>query len=106
MPKVYSKNIPFDRALRLFRRKVDSSGILQEVRKREYYEKPAQKKQRKLNQIKRKRKKLTIPRKKREEKEKEFNQLANQMNHQVRKQIQTLILIKILTKDQEEDFEL
>ena len=40
MPKVHSKNIPFDRALRIFRKKVDNSGILQEVRKREYYEKP------------------------------------------------------------------
>lgn len=58
MPKVYSKNIPFDRALRIFRKKVDNSGILQEVRKREYYEKPAQKKQRKLNAAKRRQEKI------------------------------------------------
>ena len=45
--------MPFERAMRIFRRKVDNSGILQEVRKREYYEKPAQKKQRKLNAAKR-----------------------------------------------------
>ena len=53
MPSVNSKNMPFERAMRIFRRKVDNSGILQEVRKREYYEKPAQKKQRKLNAAKR-----------------------------------------------------
>jgi small subunit ribosomal protein S21 len=53
MPKVHSKNIPFERAMRIFRRKVDNSGILQEVRKREYYEKPAQKKQRLKNAAKR-----------------------------------------------------
>ncbi len=58
MPKVYSKNIPFDRALRIFRKKVDNAGILQEVRKREYYEKPAQKKQRKLNAAKRRQQKI------------------------------------------------
>ena len=39
--------------MRIFRRKVDNSGILQEVRKREYYEKPAQKKQRLKNAAKR-----------------------------------------------------
>lgn len=45
--------MPFERAMRIFRRKVDNSGILQEVRKREYYEKPAQKKQRLKNAAKR-----------------------------------------------------
>tara|TARA_B100000686_G_scaffold278233_1_gene298090 strand:+ start:134 stop:358 length:225 start_codon:yes stop_codon:yes gene_type:complete len=58
MPKVYSKNLPFERALRIFRKKVDKAGTLQEVRKREYYEKPAQKKQRKLNAAKRRQQKI------------------------------------------------
>jgi small subunit ribosomal protein S21 len=58
MPKVYSKNIPFDRALRIFRKKVDNAGILQEVRKREYYEKPAQRKQRLKNAAKRRQQKI------------------------------------------------
>ena len=58
MPKVYSKNLPFERALRIFRKKVDRAGTLQEVRKREYYEKPAQKKQRKLNAAKRRQQKI------------------------------------------------
>ena len=47
MPKVYSKNLPFERALRIFRKKVDRAGTLQEVRKREYYEKPTAKRKRK-----------------------------------------------------------
>ena len=46
MPKVYSKNMPFERALRLFRKKVQNAGVIQEVRKREYYEKPNQKRKR------------------------------------------------------------
>ena len=58
MPKVYSKNLPFERALRIFRKKVDNAGILQEVRKREYYEKPAQKKQRLKNAAKRRQEKI------------------------------------------------
>ena len=58
MPKVYSKNLPFERALRIFRKKVDRAGTLQEVRKREYYEKPAQKKQRKLDAAKRRQQKI------------------------------------------------
>ena len=39
--------MPFDVALRKFRKACDRAGIVAEVRKREYYEKPAQKKQRK-----------------------------------------------------------
>ena len=58
MPKVYSKNIPFDRALRIFRKKVEKAGVLQEVRKREYYEKPAQRKQRLKNAAKRRQQKI------------------------------------------------
>lgn len=58
MPKVYSKNLPFERALRIFRKKVDNAGILQEVRKREHYEKPAERKQRKMNAAKRRQQKI------------------------------------------------
>lgn len=42
-----AKPMPFDVALRKFRKACDRAGIVNEVRKREYYEKPAQKKQRK-----------------------------------------------------------
>ena len=37
----------FDQMLRQFKKKVERAGTIQEVRKREYYEKPAQKRQRK-----------------------------------------------------------
>lgn len=37
----------FDNALRRFRKVVDKSGIMTELRKREYYEKPSVKKKRK-----------------------------------------------------------
>ena len=47
MPSVNSKNMPFERALRIFRRKCDNAGIVQEVRKREYFEKPTAKRKRK-----------------------------------------------------------
>ena len=46
MPSINSKNMPFERALRIFRKKCLTAGIVQEVRKREYYEKPNQKRKR------------------------------------------------------------
>lgn len=39
--------MPFDVALRKFRKAVERAGIIQEVRKREFYEKPAAKRRRK-----------------------------------------------------------
>ena len=39
--------MPFERALRIFRRKCDNAGIVQEVRKREFFEKPTAKRKRK-----------------------------------------------------------
>jgi|TARA_B110001454_G_scaffold142597_1_gene132400 small subunit ribosomal protein S21 len=36
----------FDQMLRKFKKKVERAGTLQEIKKREYYEKPAQKRQR------------------------------------------------------------
>lgn len=41
------KPMPFDVALRKFRKACDRAGIVQECRKREFYEKPAAKRQRK-----------------------------------------------------------
>ena len=38
--------MPFERALRIFRRKCQNAGIVQEVREREYFEKPNQKRKR------------------------------------------------------------
>ena len=41
------KEMPFDVALRKFKKACDKAGIVQEVRKREFYEKPTAKKKRK-----------------------------------------------------------
>jgi len=49
--------MPFERALRIFRKKCQTAGIVQEVRKREYFEKPNQKKHKK-NQAQARRNKL------------------------------------------------
>jgi small subunit ribosomal protein S21 len=40
--------MPFDVGLRKFRKACDKAGIVQEVRKREFYEKPAAKRKRKM----------------------------------------------------------
>jgi len=42
-----ARPMPFDVALRKFRKAVEKAGIIQEVRKREFYEKPNQKRKRK-----------------------------------------------------------
>lgn len=48
MPNVRVKeNEPFDVALRRFKRSCEKAGILAEVRKREYYEKPTSVRKRK-----------------------------------------------------------
>ena len=46
--------LTFDQMLRKFKKKVERAGTIQEVRKREYYEKPAQKRQRKKKEAIRK----------------------------------------------------
>jgi ribosomal protein S21 len=48
-PQTYS----FDRILRTFRTKVKNSGKLEKIKEKQYYEKPAQKKQRVKNAAKR-----------------------------------------------------
>lgn len=45
--KTSKKEISFEQKFKQFKKAVEKSGIIQECRKREYYEKPAQKKQRK-----------------------------------------------------------
>jgi small subunit ribosomal protein S21 len=47
MPTIDSSKMPLERALRMFRRKCDNAGIILEVRKREYFEKPTAKRKRK-----------------------------------------------------------
>lgn len=48
MPSVKVKeNEPFDVALRRFKRSCEKAGILSEIRRREFYEKPTQERKRK-----------------------------------------------------------
>jgi len=51
--KQNNPNYNFDRLLRNFRNKVKRSGLMDDIRKKEYYEKPAQRKQRLKNAAKR-----------------------------------------------------
>ena len=53
MPRIVSRNMSFEKALRIFRKKVDSAGIKDEIRRREFYEKPTNRRRRKLNESKR-----------------------------------------------------
>jgi len=50
--KVIIKKGNFDRALRQFKRKITEEGLLQEVREREYYEKPSDERRSKLKAAK------------------------------------------------------
>jgi len=52
-PKKHSGPPPFDVLMRKFRKKCEKDGIVQEVRKRQYYEKPSAKRQKKINDFKR-----------------------------------------------------
>ena len=58
--KNFDKNKPrplsFEQMLKKFNKKVERDGTLQEVRKREFYEKPAQRKQRRKKEAIRKEK--------------------------------------------------
>jgi len=48
MPSVRVKeNEPFDIALRRFKRSCEKAGVLSEIRRREFYEKPTQERKRK-----------------------------------------------------------
>ena len=49
MPSVkVRENEPFDIAMRRFKRSCEKAGVLSEVRRREFYEKPTQARQRKM----------------------------------------------------------
>lgn len=60
MPSVRVKeNEPFEVAMRRFKRSCEKAGILAEIRRREFYEKPtAERKRKKIAAIKRYQKKL------------------------------------------------
>ena len=46
-PRLEKKVVPFDVMMRNFKNKVEESGILNDVRAKEFYEKPAAKRKRK-----------------------------------------------------------
>ena len=48
------ENEPFENALRRFKKQCEKAGVLSEIRKREYYEKPSVKRKRKLLAAKKK----------------------------------------------------
>ena len=48
MPSITTNNMSFEKALRIFRKKVENSGMKDRLREKEYYEKPNQKRRRKL----------------------------------------------------------
>jgi small subunit ribosomal protein S21 len=47
-------NESIDEALRRFKRECEKAGIMQEIKKREYYESPSVKRKKKMQEIKRK----------------------------------------------------
>ncbi|MFZ8860914.1 MAG: 30S ribosomal protein S21 [Thermocrinis sp.] len=47
---VVSENEPFEKAFKKFKRLVEKEGILTEVRRRQFYEKPSEKKKRRERQ--------------------------------------------------------
>ena len=48
MPSINTKNMSFEKALRIFRKKVENAGIKDAVREKEYYETPTARRRRKL----------------------------------------------------------
>ena len=49
MPSITTKNMSFEKALRIFRKKVENSGMKDKLREKEYYEKPTAKRRRKIS---------------------------------------------------------
>lgn len=47
MPRITTKNMSFEKALRIFRKQCDNAGIKDAVRSKEFYEKPNAKRRRK-----------------------------------------------------------
>jgi len=53
-------NEPFERAFRRFTKACEKSGLMSDIKKHQHFEKPSEKKKRKLNSAKRKMRKLMI----------------------------------------------
>ncbi|MFH1069571.1 MAG: 30S ribosomal protein S21 [Candidatus Glassbacteria bacterium] len=58
MPEVYiDDGESFEKALKKFKKKCEKAGILSDLRKHRHFEKPSEKRKRKINSAKRKQKK-------------------------------------------------
>ena len=56
MPKVdVKKNEPLEKALRIFKRKIDREGVLKQLKARKHYEKPSERKRRKRRDARKRR---------------------------------------------------
>jgi small subunit ribosomal protein S21 len=53
LPRIVANNMSFEKALRIFRKKVENANLKDDLRKKEFYEKPNQKRRRKANEQKR-----------------------------------------------------
>ncbi|MCA9733573.1 MAG: 30S ribosomal protein S21 [Deferribacteres bacterium] len=59
MPGVIVRdNEPFDRALKRFSKTCERAGIISDIRKHQYFEKPSERRKRKMKEAKRKMRKL------------------------------------------------
>lgn len=68
MTTIYvDENEPMDKALRRFKKECMKAGILKELRSREHYEKPSEKRRRKLEAARRKARRHMLKMKKRME---------------------------------------
>jgi ribosomal protein S21 len=50
MPSIYCKNMPTEKAIRIFRKKCEAAQIKERCRELEFYEKPTVKRKRKKNE--------------------------------------------------------
>jgi small subunit ribosomal protein S21 len=50
MPSIYCRNMPTEKAIRIFRKKCEADKIKERCRELEFYEKPTVKRQRKKNE--------------------------------------------------------
>ncbi len=51
-------NEPFEKAFKRFTKACEKSGLMSDIKRHQYYEKPSEQRKRKLNQAKRKMRKL------------------------------------------------
>jgi small subunit ribosomal protein S21 len=57
---ILQKDEPLEKALKRFRKKCEQSGILSEIKKRAHYEKPSEKRKKKLAEARRKMRKKML----------------------------------------------